>query len=341
MRRAVTSMVFGAALVSLIVVAPTSAAPRLDPASGSRTTCPPTTRAVSGGACTHGGDDVPSPISRISLRAPTPSGPATQAMCVGNGRNGRRIRVYYGFPNDTASRASTYRSWIRQSIAMADSNLDAQSPGVGGQHLRMYCKNGRKITVSAIALLPIGGDGSYVFGDVLASLLERVTNGLGDADIDTPRYTYVVFVDNITCCYRPAGQGTIYYDDRSAPDVNLNNLAAFGPRFAMVEIGGSPFTGSYVFQHEVGHTIGAVQLSAPHSSGAAHCYTSADIMCYADGGPYFTGGGSMESVCAPMPDGQFPFDCQGGDYYEIAPDTGSYLASFWNTANSGWLTKPG
>ena len=109
----------------------------------------------------------------------------------------------------------------------------------------------------------------------------------------------------------------------------------------MVEIRESSVTDAFVFLHEVGHTIGAVQVSAPHSTGAGHCYTSVDVMCSADGGSWFVGGGTMESVCPQPPVGQFTFDCEGRDYYEVDPRPRSYLGTHWNTADSGWLTKPG
>lgn len=330
------------ALVSVAFASTGSTAARVaSRALGAEARCGPGLVAVANGLCTHGGDRVPPTLERTATRATTVARSAPSDLCVGNGLNGRRIRVFYGYPSDTTSRAAAFRSWVRDSVAMADANLDAQTPGSDGQHLRMYCKNGRRITVSSIALVPIGDDGTFTFGDLTGSLRYRVANGLGDANIDTPRITYVVFVDNVSCCYGPGGQGTIYWDDRGDPAVNLNNQAVYGPRFAMVKIDGSISSGAYIFLHEVGHTLGAVQHSAPHSSGAGHCYTSADVMCYADGGPWFVGGGLMEPICEPMPDGQRPFDCEGSDYYEVDPAPGSYLDGAWNTADSGWLTKPG
>ena len=314
------------------------ATPSMARASGDG--CGPGLVAVGNGMCSHGGDRVPDALDeaarRVSMRAGTPA----KQLCAADGRSGRRIRVLYGFPADTTSRAGTFLSWIRSSVALADANLDAQTPRAAGQHLRMFCKDDRKVTVSAIRLLPIGGDSTFTFGDVIDSLVDRVSLGLGSADLESPRVTYVVFVDNVACCYGPAGQGTIYLDDRADPRVNANNVVAYGPRFAMVEIGGPTLSGAYVFLHETGHTIGAVQLAAPHSSGAGHCYTAADVMCYPDGGPWFQEGGSMETVCAAMPDGQYPFDCDGGDYYDPSPPPGDHLRSHWNTADSGWLTKP-
>jgi hypothetical protein len=64
-------------------------------------------------------------------------------------------------------------------------------------------------------------------------------------------------------------------------------------------------------------------------------------MCYADGGSWFDAGGTMQAVCASMLDGQLPFDCEGGDYYEVDPGSGTYLDTHWNVADSAWLTRPG
>jgi len=341
MRRATLPIVVAMALVSVaFAAAGPTAAGVASPVHGADAVCGTGLVVVTDGLCTHGGDRVPPSVAGAATRAATAARSEPSELCAGNGKNGRRIRVFYGYPSDTASRATTFRTWVRESVAMADANLDAHTPGIDGQHLRMYCKNGRRVTVSSIELLPIG-DTAFTFTDMIGSLEDRVTHGLGDADFDAPRFTYVVFVDNVTCCYGPGGQGTIYWDDREDPAVNLNNQAVYGPRFAMVKIAGSFSSGAYIFLHEVGHTLGAVQRSAPHTSGAGHCYEADDVMCYPDGGPWFDGGGGMVDTCDPMPDGQHPFDCDGGDYYEVDPAPGSYLAGAWNTADSGWLTKPG
>jgi hypothetical protein len=311
-----------------------------DPASR-QAVCGGGLRPVGNGFCTHGGDLAPGSFRSGASKAPAMADSRATDPCVGDGVSGRRVRVYYGYPSDTPEHASTYRTSIRESVALADANLDAQTPGTEGQHLRIHCRNGRRVTVGSIALLPIGGDNVFTFDDVINALVRRVESGLGTENIETPRFTYVVFVDNATCCYGPAGQGTIYWDDRPDPDRNFNNRVESGPRFAMVEISGSTAADAFVFLHEVGHTIGAVQVSAPHSTGAGHCYTSVDVMCSFDGGPWFVGGGTMVLVCAQPPVGQFTFDCQGDDYYEVDPAPGSFLANHWNTADSGWLTRPG
>ena len=265
MRRATLPIVVAMALVSVaFAAAGPTAAGVASPVHGADAGCGTGLVVVAGGLCTHGGDRVPPTVEGAATRAATAARSEPSELCAGNGKNGRRIRVFYGYPSDTVSRATTFRTWVRDSVAMADANLDAQTPGIDGQHLRMYCKNGRRVTVSSIELLPIG-DTAFTFTDMIGSLEDRVTHGLGDADFDAPRFTYVVFADNVTCCYGPGGQGTIYWDDRGDPAVNLNNQAVYGPRFAMVKIAGSISSGAYIFLHEVGHTLGAVQhLGAAH-----------------------------------------------------------------------------
>ncbi len=319
--------------VSGILLAPVADAVR---APTPTPACPDGLVLVAGGLCTHGGDGL---TGTRALRAPAGGvSVPPKAPCAGNGKGGKRLRIYYGYPGDTSNRVSEFRAWIRESVNWADVNLDDSSPGVDGQHLRLYCKNGKSLTVSPLELKPIGGDEAFTFGDYVGSLRDRSSLGLGD-DMEVPRFTYAVFVDNITGAYAPGGQATLWGDDRADPALNWNNLLNGGPRFALIRITGSTTTGAYIFLHEVGHTLGAVQDSAPHTSQAGHCFETLDVMCYSDGGQYFVDGGAMQSVCPALPNGQRQFDCAGGDYYEIAPAEGSYLDLFWNTANSGWLTK--
>lgn len=340
MRRALATIALGLSLAAAAFAVPatTVAAVPRRPAPAPATECGPGLRAVAGGLCTHGGDRAPVGLDAAATsRQAGRVGSAVKDLCAKDGRGGPRIRVFYGYPNDTTPRTETIVPWVRETVAVADANLDAQTRK-DGQHLRMYCQTDRVVTVTSLALLPIGSDGAFTFDDVITSLTDRVANGLGPSDFDTSRMTYVVFVDNVTCCYGPAGQGTMYMDDRPDPAVNANNQPLYGPRFAMVEVGGTTAQGAYIYLHEVGHTIGAVQLAAPHSSGAGHCYEAYDVMCYNDGGSYFAGGGQMVSACAPMASGQYAFDCKGKDYYDPTPPKQGYLVGHWNTADSAWLT---
>ncbi|HUR47946.1 MAG TPA: hypothetical protein VMY88_00250 [Acidimicrobiales bacterium] len=88
-------------------------------------------------------------------------------------------------------------------------------------------------------------------------------------------------------------------------------------------------TGADTELHELFHTLGAVQLSAPNSNGLAHCTDGPDVMCY----PEF--GKKVENRC--FRSTSKVLDCNGDDYFNVAPPDGSYLSTHWNTAKSSFL----
>jgi hypothetical protein len=288
-------------------------------------------------ACTHGGDPVPTDAAARSSAAAA-AGPTPAAPCPGDGVSGKRVRVMYGYPKDTVNRVSSKRSEIREAVSLAGVNLDEATPGTPGQHYRAYCAKDSELTVTAVKLKAIGRDGKFGFSAVISSLVHQKSLGLGSVNYRSGRFDYVVFVDNISCCYLPSGQGTLILDDRAAPSLNWNNQTSLGAKYALVRLGYPSLVLAEIFQHEVGHNLGAVQYSAAHSSLLGHCYDESDIMCYADGGPYFTGGGTLTSTCVAMPSGLPVWDCGGDDYYDDSPTSGSYLDEYWNLADSGWLS---
>jgi hypothetical protein len=197
------------------------------------------------------------------------------------------------------------------------------------------------VSVQALALVPIGTDGTFTFNDVIASLEDRAHQGLGTSNLDDARTVYTVFVDNVGCCYAYGGQGSLWYDDGPDPTSNWNNVVfAGGARYSMIRLGWPTVSEAGIWQHEVGHNLGAVQPSAPHTSGAGHCYEGYDVMCYNDGGSWFANGGTIVMNCPDaMPDGQEIWDCGQDDYYSSSSVPEAYLANHWNLARSGWLTK--
>jgi len=283
---------------------------------------------------------VPPPAPREALvPPPLPDPPmTTRALasppCPGNGWKGARVHVLLGVPSDTtAPPAASTKSLLRQALAMADANLDATSPQVG-QHYRFYCRDDTSVTIRTVTLPAIGTDNTYAFNDVI--------KGLSNAGYTKPSAIYAAFVANIDCCYTYGGQGSLADDDRSGASVNANN-GSFA-RYSMMRLGAGfdASTLALLFQHETGHNMGAVQNSAPHTSGAYHCYETNDVMCYNDGGSYFVGGGTLVSVCPTLTTvGLYAFDCGGDDYYNASPPANSYLADHWDVSESKWLTPVG
>lgn len=118
------------------------------------------------------------------------------------------------------------------------------------------------------------------------------------------------------------GVATLETDDRLAAD-NANN---FGPSYAVtwgLDINNG---GAETMLHEAAHTLGAVQNTAPNSTGAGHCTDGADLMCRADGGP--SSGNYTTRKCAAV-----VFDCNHDDYFNPTPGASNYLATHWNLAS--------
>jgi len=94
--------------------------------------------------------------------------------------------------------------------------------------------------------------------------------------------------------------------------------------------------GISVAAHELIHTFGAVQASAPHATLGGHCTDGADIMCYNDG----TVPSYPHVLRCPLSYGRL-LDCGADDYFAITPTPGSYLATHWNVADSSFLIGGG
>jgi RTX calcium-binding nonapeptide repeat (4 copies) len=282
-------------------------------------------------ACTHGGDaraKVTKPARDAAAHRRIAIAPAA-APCPDGGTSGKRIEVIYGVPQDRVNQYSASVATIRDTIALADGFLDSATPSLGGQHYRWLCENGSDVTVRNATLLPVGGDNSFNFTDMFNSLVNQTGLGLGNVNYDKPDRIYLTFVDQIQDVYPFGGQGTVVSDDTPNPAANLNNDST--PEYSLVA-----YYDASIVEHELGHNMGAVQLSAPHSSGAYHCYEQQDEMCYNDGGSYFTNGGQIVASCPNDP--YYLFDCGHDDYYAASPPAGSYLDTHWNTKNSDFLT---
>lgn len=285
--------------------------------------------------CTHGGDpvdevDVPDPVEKVDVPTSSlqPAAPAPPAPCPDGGVSGKRVEVIYAVPQDRPNNYAASLASVRAAVDDADSFLDESSSGVAGQHYRWLCENGSDVTVRNVTLIPVGGDASFTYGDMVTSLENQVGLGLGPTDFVSPDRAYLVFVDQIAGVYPFGGQGNIFNDDSPDPAANLHQV---GPHYSLI----NGFSGA-IAVHELGHNFGAVQLSAPQSSGAWHCFEEEDEMCYSDGGPYFVGGGALVFNCPTLPSTHF--DCGQDDYYNLEPGAGTYLALNWNVSNSAFLT---
>jgi hypothetical protein len=338
LRRSIVALTSLAALASLSVGSPLSAGARpaahpVGPACGAAERVPGSSPVV----CTHGPDPV-APLmraaERLAANAPAAFPPPPCTL-----DNPVVVRIFYGYPADTASRFKAYKDFLTAAVGEADYDLGAS--GADGYHYRWACKGTPlAFKITKVKLLPIGSDGSFTYSDYVTSMQNQRALGLGRKDYNLGTVDYATYVDNIQAVYPYGGQGSLYNDDRPDPAVNTNNRTIGVRKYAMVNFvpawGQHWLAGALV--HEVGHNLGNVQLSAPHSSGGYHCYDEYDLMCYNDGGSYFQNGGTLQYPCSdPLGTGN-ESDCNHDDYFNASPLPGSYLETHWNQANSSWLT---
>lgn len=295
-----------------------------------------------GPVCSHGDD--PATDSAGAQVFPADSGVVPAPPCYDDGRAANRIEVLYGHPADRPDNYAASVDRIRATVAFADHYFEQSDAGTT-QRLRWLCDAEGQVVIHKVALTPVGDDGTFTFGDMYRSVALGGGKGKNKSSYRSRDRIYVTFVDGVNDAYPFCGQGNFDADDSPRPS-NKNNT---GPAYSLVACWNGTTT-----LHEIGHNLGAVQYSAPHTSGAAHCYDEFDVMCYDDNGSYFRGPDGVRGtsddrqvqvVCADAATlllnagSQTQFDCSQDDYYNPNPAPGSYLATHWNIASSDWVQK--
>ena len=267
--------------------------------------------------CTHGPDVAPAKSNVKASAAPVSSGPksaaaaaATTVTCDGDGVTGKRIQVIYAHPAGVADQYATYKTSFQQWAAEVDSDFNTSAAQTGGnRHVRFVTDASCTPTVIDVAL---SATGAQDFGST-----ELELDGKGYNRTDRK---YLVFVDAHVYC----GISDTSVDDQAG----TANMANSGPNYARVD--GGCWSG-VIAAHELLHTMGGVQLTAPDSDGNFHCTQGYDNMCDHSGH-------SVTSLCT-NPAGDSWFDCNHTNYFSTNPTSGSYLATHWNTANNQFLFK--
>ncbi|MBI5877669.1 MAG: hypothetical protein HZB53_08470, partial [Chloroflexi bacterium] len=238
---------------------------------------------------------------------------AQPAVCNGDGVSGNRVQVVYARPSTVADRYAEYLNSFKYWAQDTDQLFSRSALETGSdRHVRFVTDPSCYPTVANVVLSATGADN---FNNLVSELQAQGYNR-------TDR-KYLVFTDaNVTC-----GISDIQFDD-SAAQTNLNNQ---GPHYARAD---AQCWSTTVAAHELMHTLGGVQLTAPHSSIDWHCTDQNDLMCRP------TNGTPVTQTCAN--DGQLHFDCNHDDYYSTNPVAGTYVATHWNVANSAYLiSAPG
>ena len=252
--------------------------------------------------CTHGPDAAPAGVDIKKRRPPEPAAtsptPGTAASgivnCYGTGSDGPRVKLIYAHASNVTDRFATYNSSFVQWAATADGVFDNSAAETGGsRHVRFVTDTSCSPVIDDVTLSTTGDD----------SLNNTITE-LRNKGYSASDRKYVVWVDaNVYC-----GIAQIYGDDKPTQDNTSNGSTAVKGEFARVDNGCWGVSGQSIEAHELMHTLGGVQTSAPHATSGWHCWDESDRMCYNDGS-----GSVMKQICATSHENSF--DCNHDDYY--------------------------
>lgn len=264
--------------------------------------------------CTHGED--PRRISANASAEPPNArgngtlGSAARPLCIDDGQSGPRVQILYVHRSDRSSRLGEFLTTFRRLASEMDTIVDQSARKTGGAlRIRYVTTPQCQVDIAAVAITP-GAMDSF----------SGTINQLAAAGYNEINRKYLILADSNSFC----GVGTFLQSD--APETTAHDLTGY----ARID---TPCWDSGTMVHELGHTMGAVQYSAPHTSRGAHCIDEWDVMCYSDS-PFKP---EMRYLCG---DGaqDFRLDCNDDDYFASQPAPGSYLDGHWNMARSIYFT---
>jgi hypothetical protein len=243
--------------------------------------------------------------------------------CDGNGVSGKREQLVYVHVKGEPDIYSQVSAFLKQRLIPGANGVFEHTTG-GKRAIRWVTTRTGSGCVPSILKVTVPRAANNA-GTPFFNIGKAVLKAAGGVSANR---SYLVLVDHPDA-YNDCGLGQVRRD--SSPGAgNVNNQ---GGAFAMVW--SNCWTG-LVAAHELTHTMGAVQPTAPHKTDFGHCWDGRDDMCYPDGSPQ-----QQRLVCTKADDFR-KLDCNGDDYFALYPKSGSYLAGHWNSATSQFLidSKP-
>lgn len=263
---------------------------------------------------THGNDPLPPrPPALAGQLAPEVAWP-----CEGDGTTGRRVQWLYAHGGGLSLTADLRQVFEGVARRVEGTFLNSAAKTGGERLLRYVTGAGCGLSILDVQVT----DNALVSFDVLISELQQA------GYVQSSRI-YATWVDGGSFC----GIGTVYATDDPNPATNPNNTAA---QYSRSDRGPNGDCWNYAEGHELEHNLGAVQNSAPNSTGGLHSRDEYDVMSYPDGGP---NGVMIQPFPCPSAADEDLLDCGNQDYFNTAPAVGSYLATHWNTANNAALVS--
>ena len=285
--------------------------------SASAGTCPPGYEEVIVGSalqCAHH-DGVP--LSSSSAR-PTSfyvaEAEARALDCFGTGVNGNRLHAVF-VTEGSPTLQSSDRSAITQGMINVQSIYRSSSRSVADVDLvpRWVHTPDCEPSIEVVQVPP----GSLA--DFAATIQAVSEQGLNRSD-----RKYIMWTDSSVYC----GIAAVSVDDSKIGNRNDGHH----PGYARIDRTCWGYQGSVV-AHEVTHTLGGVQPTAPNATPYGHCTDEYDLMCYVDGPDVGT-----SVVCADHR-AELLLDCNNDDYFHPDPPAGSWLYSHWNVADSSFVER--
>ncbi|MET9260702.1 RICIN domain-containing protein [Amycolatopsis sp. NPDC004079] len=254
----------------------------------------------------------------LAISAPATASQAVphSTPCAGDGQSGKRVQAVYVHATNQPDRHDQLAEQFRTFADRIDDDFVEAGLRLGGEirHVRFATDANCRATIDDVAIDP-----------ARMTDPQAIAGAIGEQGYRRTDRKYLVWYDKDGCGLAFGSGG----DDRPGADNQYNN----GPHYATVG------TGCWSWQasgHELLHTLGAVNSSAPHASRNGHCWDDEDIMCYDDGGLPNPPGHLVKS-CPGAPENQI--DCNGDDYFNTRPPGGTYLATHWNVANNDFLIR--
>jgi len=232
------------------------------------------------------------------------------------------VQAVYARLTGSADNSATLYSSIASWAGNVDTAFNASAAKTGAtRHVRFVTDARCNLVVSTaqISSAAITNFGTFV--------TEMKAAGFNRAD-----RKYLVWTDANTFC----GIAQVYADDSANTTPNLVTSNASNGNTQVDGTLGRIDNACWglanpVEAHELVHTLGGVQTTAPHATQGFHCTDGADRMCYLDG----TAPGFLTQTCPSSEAGHL--DCNNDDYFSTSPPAGNYLATHWNVANSAFL----
>ncbi|HEY7619561.1 MAG TPA: hypothetical protein VH834_07300 [Solirubrobacteraceae bacterium] len=244
----------------------------------------------------------------------------------------RQIKVVYAYARGEADRSAQWSDALQADVSSIEQYLAGQSGGTRALRFDMGTECGPQYVDVEVVPLPRTRD---YYLDSFDRVADDVAAAIGPAP--GPRDVFVL-ADKLT---DDAVWGIAeIVRDESAGDANQSNAGGLTSimwtnRTTLPDP--STWWQPTVMLHEITHNLGAVQQGAPHHTSGWHCTDGEDVMCYDDGSPEAVG--YTSSACAKAPSGVIPqtYDCGHDDYFNPAPDPGSYLDTHWNVYRSDFM----